>query len=203
MLVGKTGVGKGSTANTILAEERFKSELGSSSVTSECELQQAVVFGRNVSVIKIPCLFDTTMCNEMLSDIIVKSIYLFSPGPHAFLYVQPINVRFTEQEENDFEKLERIFGREIKKYTIFLFTYADMLEGKTVDMVIQENRTLSRLVDECGGGYHVFNNKDLGNRNQVSELLEKIDRMVEKNGGTCYSNQMYEEGMSKERQRRG
>ncbi|MCI4395163.1 hypothetical protein PGIGA_G00177300 [Pangasianodon gigas] len=83
----------------------------------------------------------------------------------------------------------------MKKYTMILFTYGDQLEGNSVDMLLQQNRSLSRLVAQCGGRYHIFNNKDLRNREQVSELLQKIDRMVEENGGTCYSNQMYEEAV--------
>ncbi|XP_060721197.1 GTPase IMAP family member 8 [Tachysurus vachellii] len=193
VLVGKTGVGKSATRNTILRGTRFRSESGSTSVTSSSEIQKEVVLGRKVSVIDTPGLFDTTQSRERLAEEIGWSIYLSSPGPHALLYILPINTRFTEQEEDVLQKVEMIFGSEMKKYTMILFTHVDQLEGKSVDEVIQENRFLRRVINQCGGGYHIFNNKTFRNRSQVSELLEKIDRMLEKNGGTCYSNQMYEE----------
>uniref|UniRef100_A0A4W5LB00 Fibronectin type-III domain-containing protein n=1 Tax=Hucho hucho TaxID=62062 RepID=A0A4W5LB00_9TELE len=48
------------------------------------------------------------------------------------------------------------------------------------------------VIQKCKGGYHVLNNKDQ-NPSQVTELLENINNMVMRNGGSCYTNEMFQE----------
>ncbi|KAK7909357.1 hypothetical protein WMY93_014041 [Mugilogobius chulae] len=202
VLLGKNGSGKSSLANTLFGDkDSFNVRHSSNSGTKLCVSETKTIYGRDVQLVDTPGFFDTDPRSTELRLEILKCIVECAPGPHAFLLVMRLE-RFTILEQMSVALMLKYFSAEALKYTTVVFTHGDDLpEGMKIEDWVNENEDLKDLVQKCGGRCHVFDNKYWNNsqdkvyRNnqyQLQQLLQTIDRTVEKNGGH-YTNEILKE----------
>ncbi|XP_056304923.1 GTPase IMAP family member 6-like [Danio aesculapii] len=189
LLFGKTGVGVSATANHLLGVNEFKSEQSLTPVTERCQIHTAEVSNKRVTVVDSPNFSSTT--NAKLTAELKKGLSMCPSGVHAILLVFSLGT-FTTQDMEVVSFFKQTFGKNAMKHTIIIFTNGDRLQNKTLEEMSSENTELSTLMKECGWRFHVLNNNELSNREQVTELLGKIEKMIAENLNSCYTLLMFE-----------
>ncbi|XP_029511275.2 zinc finger CCCH domain-containing protein 13 [Oncorhynchus nerka] len=189
VLLGTIGCGKTLSGDTLLGQSSSGSPSSSGSSPRLCQVRPGASEGRRLTVVEAPRWYWSGGHMEAgVRKETERVLELAAPGPHAFLLLVPVG-QFTEVEHRVPAELEEVFGEGVLKHTLVLFTCGDYLMGQGAGQYLEgEDPGLREVIDRCGGQYHVLNNRRPQDREQVRELLEKVENMVQKNRG-CYIRQ--------------
>lgn len=133
------------------------------------------------------------MTNDDITTEILKCVGISSPGPHAILLVIGIG-RFTKEEKETVELLQRAFGPSMVKYLIVVFTRKDDLDRghKSIrDILRNAPPSLQDVIASCEDRFIAINNAEESKdrlEQQIQGLLTMIKTMVEKNGNKYYTS---------------
>ncbi|XP_072633125.1 GTPase IMAP family member 8 isoform X1 [Canis lupus baileyi] len=184
LLLGRSGVGKSATGNTILGRSMFVSKFSNQMVTKVCQRESRATGEGTLVVIDTPYLFSSMSPAEDKQRNIERCLELCAPSLHVLLLVIAIGCYELEDKEVVCG-VQEVFGAEARRYMIVVFTRKDDLEGDSVQDYIEGLDSLRELVENCGGRYCALNNKGSEEERvgQVRELLGMVQRLVGENGG--------------------
>jgi predicted GTPase len=205
--VGKTGVGKSATANTISGGSYFKSGVSAQSMTRKCEQEKVTRFGKEIYIIDTPGIFDAEANQVDIEREIERCIHLGSPGFHAILYIMEIS-RVTLENIETLKIFLKFFEKEMENRVIVVFTNGDKLQEmeqslpEYLEIIPEKLKTFLKI---CQNRVILFNNKfkkeDTRSSEQVCDLLLMIETLKISNQYAFYTDDAFRKAEEKVQQR--
>ncbi|KAF4116580.1 GTPase IMAP family member 5-like [Onychostoma macrolepis] len=187
LLMGRNGSGKSSSGNTILRENKFEEH-----ESEVCE-GQTQIGEKQVYVIDCPDVLDPDLNKEQLEKMKEQLVSRCSAGLSSVLLTVPLQ-KPVQNEEEILDFMKSLFGPEVQKYIMILFTYEYELDQTITEHLKQKDHAdIQRLLTECGGKFHCFNNR-IKTDDQRQELLHKIEGKMLENGGKFIMKQIKRSG---------
>lgn len=185
ILLGGRNSGKSCVGNLILGKEEFVTKERTS-----CSRRLAVVAGQWLTVVDTPgwwCDFSAQDTAELVKREIVSSVSLCSPGPHVFLIVIKVSSAFSEKRRRAVEEHVALLGEGVWRHCMVVFVSADRSNHTEAEQLVQTGGEAVRwLSGKCSQRRHAV---ILSDDTEVTELLEKIQKLVTENGNRVFEMQ--------------
>lgn len=182
--LGKIGVGKSSTANSLLGRRCFEASDVPKLVTEKCTRATETVLQKSFLIVDTPGICGINEKKQDTELEIKRCIQLAAPGPHIVLFV----IEYGRIRQDDLDSIRTFlnyFGEKLKQFLIIVFTHADkMKRHQTIGQWLEQIPELDKFVSECGRRYCLIDNKaNARDKEQhVMCLLNAIEALKLKNG---------------------
>lgn len=168
--------------NLLLGREEF-----TSGERSTCCLRLGVAAGRRLTVVDAPgwwCDFTAQESCLQVKRELIHCASLCSPGPHVFLIIIKTSSAFSEKRRRAVEQHVALLGDTVWSHCLVVFIRAH--SSSHTEEEEEEAQALGWLIEKCNHRCHSLTSRDGA---EVSELLEKIQKLVTENRSRVFEVQ--------------
>jgi small GTP-binding protein len=180
VLVGKAGVGKSSTVNTLMGREVAKTS-DERVMTADVTKYEGEFDGIKLNIFDTPGLADTSKRDK----IYLENIREIAKPQDILLYVRPLyETRLLQDDENAIRRVTDTFGPAIWGQTVLVLTFADMypdrsvLEHKTDARTKETRASIASAIQDFAGTHPEQGAASLPNAQDIPAVAFSNTQMI-------------------------